>query len=407
MIFKTIKLSFLSLFILGSFLYTLGVMRIGSAIWGDTHYYYAYTKSIVMDRDINFFNEAYQPEFGFPNPPVISKETNRVENIFSPGVSILWIPGFALGQTFSWLANTIGLGIPLNGYSLITQITTGITTVGMGFIGLYFLFLTISKIFSKKVALVTSISLLATTSLLYYTIIDPFNSHSGSFLISAIVLWITTLLKTDEAKNSIWIKLGFALGWLGLIRNQDILLALPIFIWIMFQQNSIFQKFSAIFKIGLMISLVMSIQLITTYYLYGQIHSPYILHGQQLSWLNPDFWRVLFSFNNGIINFSPIIIASLIGLITLIKEKSVIARIGFIFFLLELYVISSWVPEIIGGPYGSRMFTATLPWLGLGLAKVWSWIINQKQQYGIIFGSLIILLFFHNVIRTIWMLYVW
>ncbi len=387
-------LVFMALFILSSILYLAGVMRVGTAIWGDTHYYYAYTRSLVMDGDIDFYNESQHPEFGFPNGQVIIEQTSRTENVFSPGAPLLWLPGFLVGRALTQVANVAGATLPTDGYSLLTQVTVGVSTVLMSVAGLWLVYrslLTLGKrngdvlAQNSQARWLTVTTLLVATPVFFYTALDPFNSHSASLLLSSLALWLSTrlLVSTTHQRLALWLCLGVALGWLGLVRNQDILLVLPIGLVILFralQQRSAYElKQLVLFSIGVIS--IFSIQVATTYYLYGQFGSPYTLRGQMLNWGQPDIIRVLFSQGNGLLYFAPALLLALYGLVKTALQKNesllrTLAMAGLSYFLLELYVIASWGPEIVGGPYGSRMFMGTLPWLAVGLfatlASIWS-----------------------------------
>lgn len=393
-------------FLLSSFIYLLGVVKVGSAIWGDAHYYYAYTRSLVIDRNIDFINEAYRSDFGFPNPPQVSIITGKVENNFSPGAPILWIPGFVFGQIVVWLITMAGVLLSLDGYSFLTQSLLGVSTVGFSVGGLWLVWQVLRERFSEKIALFSVATLFFTTQLIYYTALDPLNSHSASFLVSALILWLVNKIYRRKNDPSELISLGLSLGLLGLIRNQNILLAAPILIWLWIKTKELKNKLLSVSLVIFPLALLMSIQVATTHYLFGQFGSPYQLSGQRLSWFQPDFIRVLFSWGNGLFNYAPVALVSLFGLGWLVKKKEGLAKIALTFFLLELYLVASWVPEIVGGPYGSRMFTATLPWLSLGLAKVWQWgLLKNKRQK--LFFLVVTLLTIHNAFRIFWMLRVW
>jgi hypothetical protein len=85
---------FLGLYLFSVITYTAGLARVQSILWGDTRYYYTYTASLLLDRDINFSNQAYLPDVGFPHPPVVSQVTHLVTNKFSPGAPLSCVLAF-------------------------------------------------------------------------------------------------------------------------------------------------------------------------------------------------------------------------------------------------------------------------------------------------------------------------
>jgi hypothetical protein len=115
-------------------------------------------------------------------------------------------------------------------------------------------------------------------------------------------------------------------------------------------------------------------------------YSPYFDVG--FNFLRPQILHVLFNTQNGLFTTTPIILVALIMVIiktTGIKRKSKIGiwdlsenwnlEIGIyfqtlIYFLLQLYLISSWNVYTQGGSYSIRMMLTTYPLLAFGMANV-------------------------------------
>ena len=282
--------------------YLLGVARVGSTVWGDSIYYYSYTRSLVMDRNIDFSNESVEPSLPYPNPPVINSETNLVENNFSPGTSLLWIPAFIFGQIVAGTLAWLGAPVLSNGYSLITQIIVGLSAVGFGTLGVHFFAKGLRALFPQKTVIRTVISFLLATQLLYYLSLDPLNSHSVSFLLASLSFFIWVHIWQKRA--STWkqaIGLGASLGMLALIRNQDVLTGVVLLGSLLFRVKPRVLLLQQISLTSLVAIGLGSIQLATNWTLFHSWQSPYILTGQALSWLHPDFIRVLFSSGNGFV----------------------------------------------------------------------------------------------------------
>jgi len=392
---------FLLLWLVSCLTFTLGVKKVGFAIWGDTHYYYAYTRSIVIDHDINFDNEAHQPKYPFPNPPVVIKATGLISNNFSPGIALVWIPGFVIGEAASRFAQVLSFPITTDGYSVLTQLIVAYTAVGCSVVGLALNWLSLKKLFTKKIAWLTVGVLFLTSQLLYYTMLDPLNSHSGEFLFASIVLWMCVQLWKNHTQRWWFLGLlGAVGGFLGLIRNQDLLTIIPVAGLVACTATNWQDRSWKITLLMAKAAAVLLIQVWFTWILYHQFGSPYEITGQHLHWLQPDFLRVLFSEGNGFFRFAPIAVLALAGLWSWRKQELVLATVGLGVFLLQLYVVASWGLEIIGGPYGSRMFIGTLPFLALGLAHV----MTSMQKKLAALSLLTLLLTSWNVFQILWML---
>lgn len=411
---------FILLFVAAIVVYTVGILKVKSIIWGDSLYYYAYTRSIVIDRDINFTNEAYRPNIGFPHTPEISELTGKITNKYSPGTALAWIPGMLAGQIFSYCANFI-LGentVSTDGYGTVTQYIVGVSAIAYSVLGLWFVYKTLSIFFSKKTSVYSVLFLFFTSALFYYTAVDPLNSHSISFFLSAVIWYQFAQLQSKKITWQRVIPLGLLAGALVLVRNQDVVVTLPLILYLVLsRKESLMNKLNWFTLFVGSAFLVASIQLFTTLELFGVLGSPYLMRGETLSWLSPDFLRVLFSFENGLFAFSPgLLVATIyLGLYTfttqLQKNKQTqalftVSGVAFLIFILQLYVIASWAPEIVGGPYGSRMFISILPHLAVGVALMIRQVRNKYHAYFFILYAVFLIALTANMLgQTMYMLY--
>lgn len=398
---------FLILFVCCVCIYALGLVRVKSILWGDTLYYYSTTRSLVMDGDINFSNEAYREVYGFPNPPEVSLVTGMVGNKFSVGSSLLWIPSFVLGQMMTFLASIFGLSVLTDGYGLITQCIVAVSTIAFSLFGLYLLYKTLTQLFSKTVAVLSTVTVFLTSQLFYYTAVDPLNSHSASFMLSSVLLFLTVKISESKITWQKMIVFGFVGGLLMLVRNQDAVVYIPPLAYLLLKEKKLTMDSLnwAVLALGTA-CIVMSIQIFVTIVLYGQLGSPYLIRGEKINWLSPDFIRVLFSYGNGLFVFAPITFIALGGLIReiIVQKRRYLVVTSLSIFLLQLYVVAAWGAEIVGGPYGSRMFVSTLPWLSIGIGYLLSKYYERKK-FILAWGAGTAILTANMLVQTVIMLY--
>jgi hypothetical protein len=83
----------------------------------DGVFYYTYTRSVVCDGDLEmgndlllFYDTRDDPYFEDEHFEDTLTPTGRVDNPFAIGVSLLWLPWFALIYVLVHLAGWIGLG---------------------------------------------------------------------------------------------------------------------------------------------------------------------------------------------------------------------------------------------------------------------------------------------------------
>lgn len=392
-----------SLFLGAAALYSIGLLRVQSILWGDTRYYYSYTKSLWVDGDLDFANEASLPEVGFPHPPAVSPLTGRVTNKFSPGAPLLWSPGFLLGQGLTHLAVLAGWPLRTDGYGWLTQYLTAVWAIGLAVAGVAVVYDALRRLSSTRAAGWSVALLFVGSPLLYYTAADPLNSHTASFLFSSLLLWLSYRWWRGQRGWRDAVILGAVGGGLTLIRNQDALLLIPVGIMLLLTPGSWPQRLgqAAVFTAAWLA--VFSLQVWLTYYLYGQFGSPYLIQGERLSWLAPDFWQVFFTPHNGIFFFAPGLLAGVAGLGLASWRGQRFAQLCLVAFGLAAYGVAAWVPEILGGPYGSRMFVSSLPWLAVGVA----WMVQQAQSRGVRGWQLSLFLLgllLNNLVQTLIML---
>ncbi len=407
---------FIFLFLVCLVLYVAGVLRVQSIFWGDSLYYYAYTRSIVVDRDIDFTNEAFDSNLGFPNPAEISQKTGRITNKFSPGTAVAWIPGMVFGQIVAFLGNLV-VGYDFfvaDGSGILPQFFVSVTAVFYSILGLWFVYKILRELFNKKIASLSIILLFLTTPIFYYTAMDPVNSHSISFLLSSVLLYqFLQILKSQITWQKV-IPMGITAGFLILVRNQDLVVVLPVFIALLIaKKEPILAKLNWLTLFGGSAFFIFSAQLYTTVTLFGVLGSPYIIRGETFSWLRPDLIRVLFTLENGLFFFSPLLFFATLFLVTAAFKKqkksagNSLIVIAVASFLLQLYIVASWAPEIIGGPYGSRMFISILPQLSIGIALLVQFLIERyaDKKFWFVFILLVAVFFMNMLAQTFWMLY--
>lgn len=382
-----------------------------------------------MDKDINFLNQAFDYKLGFPNEVEISNTTGLVTNKFSPGTALFWIPGFILGQGISHVGNyvfnlIIGYDVFLtNGNGVLPQYFVAISSVLFSTLGLWFILKFLQDWFNKKTSALAVFTIFLTTQVFYYTAMDPVNSHSVSFMLSSLLLyWLSRLLKSGVSWQKI-IQMGIVAGLITLVRNQDVVVVLPILLAVLIsKKDSFVNKLNWITLYLGSAFIIFSIQVFSTIKLFGVLASPYIIRGETFSWFKPAIFRVLFTLENGLFFFSPILLISVIFLFkNIYKNKAKILNLKKIHnnpllililvslssFLLQLYVVASWGPEIIGGPYGTRMFMSIVPHLSIGTALFINFLKKsfKTKQFLLLYLVLLIVFFVNMLMQTFWMLY--
>lgn len=328
-------------------------------VYGDGRYYYSWVRSAVVDHDINFHNE-YE-FYGIHEP---NAKPGFPRNVYPVGPALFW------SQPFIW-SNSIFRN---DGYSFPYQFAVGATGVLSVIAGLVVLYRVLNRFFDTTVSLFTIIALSFATNLFFYGSLDTVNSHGISFFISTIIL---SLFLTQKRPFI----LGLFIGILSLIRSQD-----AIFLFLLlpaFSAISIARGFGG-FLLGF------SPQLVAWQLLTGTMtKSPYLDQEHTFSLGKAQLLNVLFSPNNGLFFWTPILFFATIGLffqlpITKTQRVTFLLLIG-----LQWYIVASWSFWWQGASYSGRMFISLLPVFAFGLGSFLTRLTNTQRMLLVGFFSLL------------------
>jgi hypothetical protein len=335
------------LFLIISLIYLLGffahALFLKKNVYGDGIFYYSWVRSIVVDHDINFRNE-YE-RFGVNQ---IQAPTSLVGNKHSIGPALLWLAPF-------WWTHQIVRG---SGYELPYQLHVGATSVFFVLFGLILLYWSLHKLFGQAASLLTTLAIAGATNLLFYGSIDTVNSHGVSFFASALFL---TFLLNRQALSA-----GLALGFLGSIRHQDIILGIIAL--------GILQKKELVrFIVGAIVGFLP--QLLAWQFLYGIFWNIPYFAAEGFNLLQPHILEILFSTKFGLFTYSPILILGFFGFLFWRNKLRIPIVVAI---LLQLVAISSWSTWWQGASYGIRMFVGSLPMAAIGIAAMLQHLLKKK-----------------------------
>jgi len=323
---------------------------------GDGSGLYAYLPAILIHKTVDF-----TPVFEFEKNRRSSDyqghyfhEVNDILiNKFSSGSAILQLPFFLL----AWLLSVI-FGIPVDGYNILFQYGVALAAVFWAFIGLHY-FVKLGRLYgvSRKTAWAIAFAGFFGTNMFYYTFMAPAASHIYSFAAISLLLYFTKKTFLNYQRSSTYLA-AFFLGIVVLVRPVNIIVigVLP------FLAGSI-PSFKNTIKIKvrqkdylatvLLFIIAISPQLIINYLQTGQL-IVYGYRNEGFYFSKPEFVNFLFSYRKGWLVYTPFMLLIIPATIYLIK-RSFFEMISFIgFFILLVYIFSSWWNWIYGDSFGMR-----------------------------------------------------
>lgn len=304
----TPRLVFAIIFSLYLLAFTFHATSLGKTVYGDGIYYYNWLQTMLG---------AVEP---------------LANNKYSIGPALFWLP-FHIGSVIA-----LHFGELIVGYTSVFYATAG----------LVLLYRLLIQKFSQISSLATILLTAFATNLFFYGAVDPVNSHPLSFF--TVALFLSFLWQKS------WFVAGIALGLVGIVRPQDMVVVL-------LARNVNWQQF----LLGL--ALGFSPQMIAWHFMYGSpVALPYLAAGEGFSFSPINILGVLFAPSNGLFLWTPLTMLGLIGAWFYKKPFALVI-------LLELFIVASWSTWWQGASYSGRMFVGMLPLLAFGTA----WVISKLK----------------------------
>ena len=371
-------------------------------IINDIKLYYVYLPAIVIQNDLSFEyadNEYIKNinDLWFVRSP---KGIRTV--ITSIGMSIVYSPFFLIAHV---LASP--LGYDANGYTLPYKFVLMFSSLIYVLLGLFFLRKLLLKYFNNTVTAITLLIIGLGTNLTIYLTKEAPMPHAYEFgLISIYLYLVYKWYEKPKMIFSFWV--GFLAGLITLIRPTNILVLLILIFWGITSFNDLTQKirffikaYKPIIIMTISFILIWLPQFIYWKYISGQFfYYSYQETGDHFFFRNPQILDQLFSYRKGWIIYTPIMILALSGFVFLFKNRKELFLPILIYFLVMIYILSSWWCWWFGGGYSIRSYIDMYGILAIPVAASIKAILKSKLPIKIFALSLVGFLLFLNLFQT-------
>jgi len=383
---------------------------------GDDSRIHSYLRSMVIDGDIDFYNEK-----GLWNRFDVTSTGYSLGFMYAIGSSILWLPFFLTGHLIAHIYSWFGYPVSTDGYSFPYLVMTGIGSATYLFLGLLICYDLLRKFFSRWVALVTVNVVWLGTYLPFYAFIRSRMAHANEFFMVCLTLYAWFHIRKKPDVPILFFIFGIISGLLGLIRLDD----LPIlsffavdFLIILFKKyklgdfNTVKNMLKGAIAFTIIFSIILSIPLICADIIWG---NPLAIAGpgkkdQKTGAENVTPFRLIykkvsqfkaknitafyFAKDKGLFLSSPFWLFALAGLYFFWKKERYWATILLIG--LSYPLIFNTMSASTGLEYGNRKTTSCLPFLAFGFAAFFDYArINQHRWKNH-------LVFFIGIILILW-----
>ncbi|MEZ4688540.1 MAG: hypothetical protein R3B47_21495 [Bacteroidia bacterium] len=377
------------------------VMYIGSWLWlgnarldlltGDAAGYYQYLPAFFIHGELKDPRKsaALQRSYFSDSPPLIEGELprhptgnyiaeDRMVIKYTTGLAIMEAPFFLLGHATAAIS-----GSALDGYSYPYRWWVSLSKWLYALMGLWLLGKALSTMFDELVVAITLLLVALGTQLLFFSTIHQTMAHPGLFALYAALIWASqrwySLEKTGRRSLQYALGIGLFAGFISLIRPTEIIcLLIPLGYGLGSRArfSRLKQKWREILAAIAAFALCGLPQLLYwkfvsgdwLYYSYGD---------ESFDFQNPQIWNGLFSYKNGWLVYSPVMVFALIGMLFMLVKKtgkqakeSISAWLIPIILIIPIHIYISyswWCWNYING-FGSRPMVEAAALLSIPLA---------------------------------------
>ncbi|MEP6592829.1 MAG: hypothetical protein ABJC51_04015, partial [Acidobacteriota bacterium] len=209
-------------------LFTAGLalqLQLGARLQSDGFYYFAYLRSMVFDRDVNFANDyrllglGDKPHLFQPTP------TGYAQSAWTIGPAIVWAPFFAGGHLVARHLAVTDANVSTNGVSFPYRQAVCVAGLFYGLLGCWFSIRATARFYPRRLAAAATAAVVSGSFMAWYMVKEPSMTHAPSMAAVAAFAW--GWLATRDARTSRqWIWLGALAGLMTLVRWQNALFAL-------------------------------------------------------------------------------------------------------------------------------------------------------------------------------------
>ncbi len=356
----TVGIVFIAFLLLLLLLFHMGFERAAS----DGRSYFVQVRSLVMDGDLDFAND--EAEFG-----------GHGAKQYAFGAPILWSPFFVAAHVWLSGLNLLGSDLRVDGYYFPYQRAIGLGTLLYGFVGLVLMYRVVRRYFSKGLACLSTLGLCGTSFLIWYLVVDNSMVHGVSMFATTLFLFLWHRAR-DVPTRVPWIWLGTAAGVMTMVRWQNAaFVGLPLadLLWTSYcartgdRRARLRAGSEDLLRFTGAAFCAFVPQLLFWKAVYGSwVYLPVREHAFQPTWLPPYMIDVLFSSNRGLLSWTPVITAALVGLVLFARDHWRVALV-----LGGGFLAQTWINGAVeiwwgGVGFGARRFANCALVFAVGLA---------------------------------------
>ena len=375
-------------------LFLLTLPLLNPWVRGDGVGYYAFARSLLIERDLNFekdwqaanasFRMGRVDETGQVVPGQYTS-TGHLNNHFTIGPAILWSPFLIVAHLGVLTYDGLGGDVPADGYSRPYLVAMALGTALCGFSALWISFRLARTYVPDHFALLATLGIWFGSSLPVYMYFNPSWSHAHSAFTVALFVWYWQ--RTREVRTwTQWAILGTIAGlMINVYYPNEILLLLPLLESIALYRKSfgtaVSEPVSRLFLKNLLFAAVTLAAFLPTLVTKKIIYGSFVNFGytEHWFWTSPALLKVCFSSEHGLFTWTPILIPAVTGLFILRKIDRHLGLYSIAVFGLYLYAIGCYENWHGIASFGNRFFVSLTVLFIVGLAAFFDWLAHASD----------------------------
>jgi hypothetical protein len=373
----------------------------------DVYGYYLYLPATFIYDDpgleskewIDQTRNKYKPSPTFYQ--VRSGKENRQVIIYNIGYSFIYAPGFFISHQLAPM-----LDYEADGFSKPYQCSLEITAFLLTLLGLFMFRKIALCFFSDKITALLQVVIFLGTNYYFQVTYDGTMPHNILFTLNCFIIWFTIQWhETKKTKHIIF--LACIIGLATLCRPTELLWIILPLCWGTYDKVAFFEKRQLIKKHSFQLILfsILLFAIIFIQFLYYRYTSGDFLtlnlHAERFSFLDPYTFKFLFSYKKGWLLYTPIMIFGIVGFYFPFKENKNNWWSLFIFFILNLYITSSWECWWYAASFSQRPMVETYAMMLFPMGYFLTWLTeNKKKLQRLFLFSCLFLLVFLNIFQT-------
>lgn len=355
---------------------------------GDGVGYYAFARAPLIQHNLDFRSDWAHANTSFrmgrfdsagDGETINSSQfttTGYLDNHFSVGPAILWMPFLIVAHGTVIVGHWFGAHVLENGFSKPYLLAMALGTAFYGFAAIWISFKIAKKFLAEEWAFLASLAIWFASSLPVYMYFNPSWSHAQSAFAVALFLWYW--LRTLNGRTTLqWLILGLIAGlMMDVYYINAVLLVLPMGESLVAYFRAAEQRSGA--QAGLMLGrdALFSVALIAAFFptlitkkiIYGSLFN--FGYTEHWYWKSPAFFKVAFSSDHGFLIWTPVLILALVGLVLFAFSERKIALSLLTASMIYVYAIGCYQDWDGISSFGNRFFVSLTAIFVIGLAAL-------------------------------------